>query len=133
MRAGVVPQAPQFRPSTLGQLATNVNSIQNSTTSSKASASITKAQEQSNKKEDKNTCQKSIEKEVPPAISPKVANIPSVSTEDPLGNARNLVHEEITREFAALMATGTLRASEAAALATRKVMERHGKLNVAMP
>lgn len=133
MRAGAVPQAPQFRPSTLGQPATNVNSIQNSTTSSKASASITKAQEQSNKKEDKNTCQKSIEKEVPPAISPKVAKITSVSTEDPLGNARNLVHEEITREFAALMATGTLRASEAAALATRKVMERHGKLNVAMP
>jgi hypothetical protein len=30
------------------------------------------------------------------------------------------------REFAAIMASGTLRASEAAALAMRRVMERHG-------
>ncbi|PKA53741.1 DeSI-like protein [Apostasia shenzhenica] len=51
---------------------------------------------------------------------------------DLLGEARNKVQEEITREFAAIMATGTLRASEAAALATRKVMERHRGTNVLM-
>ncbi|KAI5072735.1 hypothetical protein GOP47_0012841 [Adiantum capillus-veneris] len=46
---------------------------------------------------------------------------------DKLGEARARVQEEITREFAALMAEGRLRASEAAAIATRRVMERHGK------
>ncbi|XP_078427811.1 PPPDE putative thiol peptidase family protein [Wolffia australiana] len=45
---------------------------------------------------------------------------------DPLGDARSKVQEEITREFAAIMASGTLRASEAAALATRRVMQRYG-------
>lgn len=46
---------------------------------------------------------------------------------DLLGEARTQVQEEITKEFAALMAEGRLRASEAAALATRRVMERHGR------
>eukprot|EP00249_Psilotum_nudum_P011338 c23110_g1_i1 orf=340-1248(-) len=46
---------------------------------------------------------------------------------DALGQARARVQEEITREFAVLMARGTLRASEAAALATRRVIERHGR------
>ncbi|XP_002976661.2 desumoylating isopeptidase 1 [Selaginella moellendorffii] len=41
-------------------------------------------------------------------------------------DARAKVQEEITREFTALMAAGGLRASEAAALAARRVMERHG-------
>lgn len=45
---------------------------------------------------------------------------------DPLGDARSKVQEEIGREFAAIMATGTLRASEAAALATKKVMQKYG-------
>jgi len=47
-------------------------------------------------------------------------------TADPLGSARGKVQEEVMREFAAIMASGTLRASEAAALAMRRVMERHG-------
>lgn len=51
---------------------------------------------------------------------------------DPLGDARSRVQEEITKEFAAIMATGTLRASEAAALATRRVMEKHGRMNTPM-
>ncbi|RZC87335.1 hypothetical protein C5167_041387 [Papaver somniferum] len=50
----------------------------------------------------------------------------------PLGDARLKVQEEITAEFAAIMASGTLRASEAAALATRRVMERHGPENSAV-
>ncbi|MQL71674.1 hypothetical protein Taro_003995, partial [Colocasia esculenta] len=49
---------------------------------------------------------------------------------DSLGDARSRVQEEITKEFASLMASGTLRASEAAALATRRVMQRYGALNV---
>ncbi|KAI3990830.1 hypothetical protein MKX01_011738 [Papaver californicum] len=51
---------------------------------------------------------------------------------DPLGDARSKVQEEITAEFAAIMAPRTLRASEAAALATRRVMERHGLANNAV-
>lgn len=45
---------------------------------------------------------------------------------DPLAEARTKVQEEIASEFATLMASGSLRASEAAALATRRVMEKHG-------
>ncbi|KAH1056909.1 hypothetical protein J1N35_034974 [Gossypium stocksii] len=41
---------------------------------------------------------------------------------DPLRDARAKVQEEITLEFAAIMASGTLRANEATTLATRKVM-----------
>ncbi|OEL18493.1 Desumoylating isopeptidase 1, partial [Dichanthelium oligosanthes] len=54
---------------------------------------------------------------------PAPAPVPAA---DPLGNARGKVQEEVMREFAAIMASGTLRASEAAALAMRRVMERHG-------
>lgn len=50
---------------------------------------------------------------------------------DPLGDARAKVQEEITREFASIMAAGSVSASEAAALAARRVMERYGtRLNV---
>lgn len=51
---------------------------------------------------------------------------PAPAAADPLGSARGKVQEEVMREFAAIMASGTLRASEAAALAMRRVMERHG-------
>ncbi|CAN6304889.1 unnamed protein product [Urochloa humidicola] len=46
---------------------------------------------------------------------------------DLLVEAKSRVHEEVRREFAAIMATGTAQAGEAAALAMRRVMERHGK------
>ncbi|KAJ1281581.1 hypothetical protein BS78_04G316700 [Paspalum vaginatum] len=62
------------------------------------------------------------EKEAPPAPAPA----PAAAAADPLGGARGKVQEEVMREFAAIMASGTLRASEAAALAMRRVMERHG-------
>ncbi|KAM7257728.1 hypothetical protein ACFE04_013469 [Oxalis oulophora] len=48
---------------------------------------------------------------------------------DPLGDARNKIQEEIATEFAAIMSTRSLRASEAAALATRKVMQRYGHMD----
>lgn len=50
-------------------------------------------------------------------------------TKDPLGDERTKVQEEITSEFATLMANGSLRASEAAAIATRRVMEKHASLS----
>ncbi|KAF3341129.1 desumoylating isopeptidase 1 [Carex littledalei] len=49
---------------------------------------------------------------------------------DPLGDVRNKVQQEIMKEFTAIMASGTIRASEAAALAARRVMQRHGNLDV---
>ena len=63
--------------------------------------------------------------ETAPAEVSKEAAAPA-PTADPLGSARGKVQEEVMREFAAIMASGTLRASEAAALAMRRVMERHG-------
>ncbi|KAI3782897.1 hypothetical protein L2E82_12955 [Cichorium intybus] len=48
---------------------------------------------------------------------------------DPLGNARTQVQEDIAKEFAALRAQGTLSPSEAAALATKNVMQRYGFLD----
>ena len=58
----------------------------------------------------------------------KETSNPSIE-EDRLKDAREKVREEITREFATLMTSGSWRASEAAALAARRVMERHGRLN----
>jgi hypothetical protein len=51
---------------------------------------------------------------------------PAPPSQDALSNARAQVQEEITREFASIMASGSLRASEAAALAARRVLQRHG-------
>lgn len=51
-----------------------------------------------------------------------------VATRDPLGDARNKVQDEIVKEFAAIMATGTMRVSEAVTLATMKVMQRLGQI-----
>ncbi|KAL6591363.1 hypothetical protein ACP70R_049866 [Stipagrostis hirtigluma subsp. patula] len=64
-------------------------------------------------------------REAPAPAAEKAAKEASAPN-DPLGSARGKVQEEVMREFAAIMASGTLRASEAAALAMRRVMERHG-------
>ncbi|KAK8934202.1 hypothetical protein KSP39_PZI014803 [Platanthera zijinensis] len=110
MRSGAVPRAPQFVPSTrnvqqFGAARAAVNSS--------GKAITAPSSEKSTERTDSG---KSAAQEKKPS--------------DPLGNARSRIQEEITREFAAIMATGTLRASEAAALATRRVMERHGQSNV---
>ncbi|KAF0900613.1 hypothetical protein E2562_033131 [Oryza meyeriana var. granulata] len=65
------------------------------------------------------------------AVEPVVAQVSKAATVapltvDPLREAKNRVQEEIKREFAAIMATGAVQAGQAAALATRRVMERHG-------
>ncbi|CAL4885966.1 unnamed protein product [Urochloa decumbens] len=70
------------------------------------------------------------EEPAPAAATEKVSKEPAAPAPapaaDPLGSARGKVQEEVMREFAAIMASGTLRASEAAALAMRRVMKRHG-------
>ncbi|KAL5225087.1 hypothetical protein ABZP36_011726 [Zizania latifolia] len=62
------------------------------------------------------------------AEAPVVAEASATATPpvDPLREAKNQAQEEIKREFAAIMATGTMKAGEAAAHAVRRVMERHG-------
>ncbi|KAB1210159.1 Desumoylating isopeptidase 1 [Morella rubra] len=105
MRSGAVPQVPQFRPTST----INVNGRDKKVMSE----------------------EKSTKSERPKASEQQKAAVNDVSG-DPMGNARTKVQEEITKEFAAIMATGTLRASEAAALATKRVMQRYGNLSSAM-
>lgn len=111
MRAGAVPQAPQFRPPTQVAAAASANN--------------------GTKPKDENVGRKSdteLKREVQQKTETKTEE---KKAGDPLGDARNKVQEEISNEFAAIMATGTLRASEAAALATRRVMQKHGHMYTA--
>lgn len=119
LRAGAVPQAPQFRPSTV--------------TSTSQPALVNKPKDSSNNQSSGGANVKEAEtkqKDEAAKSAGTKEKFGSVAG-DPLGDARSKVQEEIGREFAAIMATGTLRASEAAALATRRVMQRYGLANVA--
>ncbi|KAF8077443.1 hypothetical protein N665_1035s0005 [Sinapis alba] len=118
LRAGAVPNAPQFRPQTQPFGAFSKD---------EGPKLPNKPSEEASKSEDAKTS----------APIQKVASVAQASSskekvkkEDPLGDARTKIQEEITREFAALMAQGTLRASEAAAMATKRVMQKYGHLNV---
>ncbi|PIA35996.1 hypothetical protein AQUCO_03400117v1 [Aquilegia coerulea] len=125
LRSGAVPQAPQFRPTSLTQpppfMSTTVNVNSDKATSNSNTTSSRETQVSSDSVDKKATATKSTEG------TPK-----KVVAGDPLGNARSKIQEEIGREFAAIMASGTVRASEAATMATRKVMERYGQLNGAV-
>lgn len=112
MRSGAVPQAPQFRPSPANTIPPTTKKVDN--TSAKSSDAKSKE-----------------ENVVPPAVVPAGTSEEKPVANDPLGDARSKVQEEIGKEFAAIMASGTLRASEAAALATKKVMQKYGHMNAA--
>lgn len=139
MKAGAVPQAPQFKPASLAQSSPSlsVDTVNKSSGSSprpsveqkniRESAGTVKTEEQPTEPEEP----KKLGDTVPPAEGVQNSGVNGV-TEDPLGDARKMVQEEINREFAAIMATGTLHASEAAALAMKKVMQKYGHINVAM-
>lgn len=122
LKSGGVPQVPQFRPSA------NVNTSANTQKSSSGTNSSTENglkrevnKEVKGKDDNTKTASSSGEPQKP---SPNGVNA------DPLGDARNKVQDEIIKEFAAIMATGTMRASEAAALATKRVMQRYGQTAV---
>ncbi|XP_004247089.1 uncharacterized protein [Solanum lycopersicum] len=124
LRANAVPQAPQFRPATVAPASQPTLSVGKSSSS---------GINQSKKPESQDGEKKNVN--VPSAVKPveeQEKTPANAVVKDPLGDARNKVQEEITREFAAIMATGTLRASEAAALATKKVMQRYGDTFAAM-
>lgn len=118
LRAGAVPQAPQFRPSLVRHSVPQVSKKVDTSSEIRETASASNGDLKSK-----------TENNVPPAVMP--ATPQEKPTVDPLGDARNKVQEEIGKEFAAMMASGTLRASEAAALATKKVMQKYGHMNTA--
>ncbi|KAL2508046.1 PPPDE putative thiol peptidase family protein [Forsythia ovata] len=107
------PQAPQFRPSMVAPPA-------QTGTSDRQNADV----ERKSKREPSSCGRQQEKKDVSPAGGAQGKTSNNSLLVDPLGDARNKVQEEISSEFSALMATGTMRASEAAALATKRVMQR---------
>ncbi|KAI3925253.1 hypothetical protein MKW92_045762 [Papaver armeniacum] len=161
LRSGVVPQVPQFRPTSSSQQpshsvptpASSAREIANGTGNPLGSDGKTSTVPQVPQFRPTSSSQQPSHSVPTPASSareiangmgnPLGSNGKTSTAEtpekkktnsggDPLGDARLKVQEEITAEFAMIMASGTLRASEAAALATRRVMERHGLENSAV-
>lgn len=130
LKSGGVPQVPQFRPSTVNPAShfpsTNTQKSSSGTNSS-TEKSVNKVVDNSNKEVKGKEENKKTENAVSSSSS---SEKPSGVVGDPLGDARNKVQDEIIKEFASIMASGTMRASEAAALATRRVMERYGQIAV---
>ena len=130
LRAGAVPQVPQFRPTTV-QPSNPVSSYpEKISSSSNSSVEKGSTREINDEVKDKTKNSKTTGNAVPPAVKPAGEQQKSSSDQvaaDPLGDARNKVQDEIVKEFAAIMASGTMRASEAAALATKRVMQRYGQ------
>ncbi|KAH8517697.1 hypothetical protein H0E87_005567 [Populus deltoides] len=131
LRAGAVPQVPQFRPPSMAQSSqTATVTVDKSTASGPSPSTKVIVKEADVKVKSVDTKPNETSDTVKSA---EAKGKTTVNRGDPLGDARNKVQEEIGREFAAIMATGTFRASEAAALATKRVMQRYGHLNAAMP
>ncbi|KAJ6729089.1 DESUMOYLATING ISOPEPTIDASE [Salix viminalis] len=139
LRAGAVPQVPQFRPPSAqsSQTATvNVNKSSASLPSPSTKVIVKEANVEVKsdgvKPKEPVTSGTLAPHDVKSAEAKGKTSVNGI-TADPLGDARNKVQEEISREFAAIMASGSFRAGEAAALATKRVMQRYGHLNAAMP
>ncbi|XP_061367177.1 uncharacterized protein LOC133310289 [Gastrolobium bilobum] len=106
LKSGGVPQMPHIRPSTVSPLSSASVKPQNNSSAPKTKMYSSK-----------------------PAAGggePQQSSSHNEARGDPLANARILVQDEILKEFASIMASGTMRASEAAALATKRVMEKYG-------
>lgn len=136
LKAGAVPQAPQFNPVSVARpTPNNVNSVSAGSLNVSNQNVDAKADNKAKSGQEATKLEKNISENVT-LSSRKLVEAGSKSTSngvgDPLGDARSKVQEEITAEFAAIMASGTLRASEAAALATRKVMQKYGHMDFAM-
>lgn len=126
LKSGGVPQVPQFNPSTTTAKPA-LHSVSANTQKSSTSSVPNSSTERTVTKEVKG---KDEEKKTANAVSAPEKSSTNGVIEDPLGDARNKVQDEIIKEFAAIMATGTMRASEAAALATKRVMQRYGQIAV---
>ncbi|KAG7025275.1 Desumoylating isopeptidase 1 [Cucurbita argyrosperma subsp. argyrosperma] len=110
LKAGAVPMAPQFNPTSVGRSVPTANVPRSSPLGSGSN----------------NTRSSSDAKPLEKTMGAEPQKSKANGSAEPLGDARSKVQEEIGREFAAIMATGTLRASEAAALATKRVMQKYG-------
>lgn len=106
MKVGAVPQAPQFKEQILFP-----DKEPTSTTLCHGSPAINKKEEESKSKPGEND------------------HVPAKAKTARLEDAPDKLQEEITSEFAAIMASGTMTASEAAALATRRVMKNYEHTN----
>lgn len=106
MRSGAVPQAPQFRPSPANTIPPTRKKVDD--TSAKTSDAKSKE-----------------ENMVPPAVVPAGTSEEKPVAADPFKDARSKVQEEIGKDFAAMMASGTLRASETATLSNKKVIREY--------
>lgn len=126
LKAGSVPHAPQFikpaaAPAT--QATSSVNNTNESRQQSEKDSSVASGGEKMSKDEITPSAGKPASEQEKPS--------PSSFKGDPLGDARSKVQEEIGQEFKAIMATGAFRASEAAAMATKRVMVKYGYANTA--
>ncbi|GMH02506.1 hypothetical protein Nepgr_004345 [Nepenthes gracilis] len=131
LRAGAVPQSPQFRPSSMAQVSSPVKDPSGISANAPSSHEDTTGNYEAQRKDD--ALPKASNENAPPTEPTGVRVMPTAAgaAVDPLGSARSKLQDEIIREFAAIMASGTLQASEAAASATRRVMARYGYRNVA--
>ncbi|XP_042015330.1 desumoylating isopeptidase 1-like [Salvia splendens] len=128
LRAGAVPQTPQFRPSAVA------GSNQAAVSSKPANGStiqLTKTKVEGDARKPETELTKGVHEQTQTKKVSSPSGAGGAVGGDPLGDARSKVQEEITSEFAAIMAAGNLRASEAAALATRRVMQRYGHMSTA--
>lgn len=127
MKAGAVPQAPQFKAGVMGGSEAPFRPRQQPPTSNSSQNLYRGVDPVPSEVSKKETEKKAKSEEKAAAFGESKGEGSAVKPAgDPLGDARSKVQEEITNEFAAIMASGTLRASEAAALATRRVMQRYG-------
>ncbi|XXG61897.1 hypothetical protein AAC387_Pa05g0387 [Persea americana] len=144
MKSGGVPRAPQFAMPQPTQSRTSVSTSHESINSSFSSrdAPISSRADGPTKSDScpfytGNMPEKpqNTQSTVSPAVKPAEMqeNNSNGVAKDPLGEARKKVQQEIGKEFAKIMATRTLCASEAATLATRRVMERNGMLKATTP
>ncbi|VFQ69688.1 unnamed protein product [Cuscuta campestris] len=120
LRAGAVPQAPMFRPAAVAAAVAPPSA----SLSEKIVASNSTLSEDTKKHNGVDSRKQNARSNgvLPACANPAPANV----TTDPLGDARSKIQGEIAKEFDAIMATGTMRASEAATLATKKVMQKYG-------
>ncbi|KAK1353228.1 desumoylating isopeptidase 1 [Heracleum sosnowskyi] len=119
MKVGAVPQAPVFKEQTLIP--------DNKPTSTKVChgpPAINKKEDESKSKSEENPTKSSKARK-----TTKNNDVPAKAKTAEIGDARCKLQEEITSEFSTIMASGTMSASEAAVLATQRVMEKFGHTN----
>ncbi|XP_051120860.1 uncharacterized protein LOC127244394 isoform X2 [Andrographis paniculata] len=131
LRVGAVPQEPQFKPSTA---ATAFQSENMSVSAGSTESTKTNDEDVDQESKTESMIQENLQT-TNKADSPSnmVVEKPSDDTtaRDPLGELQSRVRQEIGKEFASIMASGTYHASEAAALATRRVMQKYGSTKTA--